>query len=432
MSGFFNHRVFEETGLNRHYHLSFKQKEFCVAAVKGEIRYCAYIGGYGSGKTHAGCIAAINLCMMYPGNRGVIASGTERQLADTCERQFFEQLRDNNLDGQIVEHNRADRRLLLANGSEVLFRSMEAWPRLLSLNLGWFWIDEAATVDPEGFKALMGRLRLRGPWPHVGLVTSNPDNGWLREVFRDRAWTDDVLLVSARTESNPYLPKGYAEGLRKAFKGNYAKRFLDGEFTPMEGRVYPDFDFDRHVVRGFTPPPTWKRYRAIDFGFANPFVCLFLAESPDGQIVLYDEYVASGRLLSQHALEIKRRGGEQVFETTWADHDAQDRAQLAAEGVETVAARKDLIAGIAEVVRAIGETVDGAPRLAIDARCRTTLEEIAGYRWESGGTREAPVKANDHCMDALRYAIYSRVCQRRANGPALLTAPRRKLKWSLK
>ena len=416
--------------IHRIFRLSAPQRRFCRAVLTGKPRYAAFVGGVGSGKTYAGCVSALNLSFAFPRNRGVIASGTERQLADTAQRQFFDLLAEQRLESRIVEHSKSEQRVLFHNGSEILFRSMEAYPRLLSLSLGWFWIDEASTVSPEGFKVLMSRLRLGGPRPMTGFVTSNPDMGWLKEVFHDKAWTDDVLLIRAATESNRRLPPDYAADLRRAFSGATARRWLDGEFTPLEGRVYDRFDPEIHVVRDFVPPDDWTHFRAIDFGYVNPFVCLFLAQAPDGRTVVYDEYVAAGRLLEEHAAEIHRRSeGRPPMAATYADHDAQDRAALAARGLVTRPARKELGAGIGCVVRSLGARVGGDPALRIDARCVRTLREIETYRWDAAHNgREAPLKENDHCMDALRYGLYSRSVEA-ASGPLMITAPRRRTPW---
>ena len=61
-----------------------------------------------------------------------------------------------------------------------------------------------------------------------------------------------------------------------------------------------------------------------------------------------------------------------------------------------------------------------SPRLYVDPRCVNTIREFNLYRYpeqgESIAAPEEPEKANDHCMDALRYAVavwFSRASERR-------------------
>ncbi|OHD57653.1 MAG: hypothetical protein A2Y33_06345 [Spirochaetes bacterium GWF1_51_8] len=64
--------------------------------------------------------------------------------------------------------------------------------------------------------------------------------------------------------------------------------------------------------------------------------------------------------------------------------------------------------------------------LAIDPSCRETLREIRNYEWEldnSEQVMDAPVKYNDHLMDALRYAVYSHTRLYKRNYPAERKAP---------
>ena len=50
---------------------------------------------------------------------------------------------------------------------------------------------------------------------------------------------------------------------------------------------------------------------------------------------------------------------------------------------------------------------DGRPRLTVSADCVYTIAEFESYQWAENrqGMKDQPVKANDHCMDALRYAV---------------------------
>jgi hypothetical protein len=50
-------------------------------------------------------------------------------------------------------------------------------------------------------------------------------------------------------------------------------------------------------------------YLGVDFGFAAPFVCLWIIETPDGTRHVIDEYVQDGRVTHEHVEQIRLRRG---------------------------------------------------------------------------------------------------------------------------
>lgn len=77
------------------------------------------------------------------------------------------------------------------------------------------------------------------------------------------------------------LPEEYLYAL-ESLPEVMRERMLNGVWRDNEGAVYSEFDEDLHVVEPFEVPADWKRIRAIDFGYTNPFVCLWGALDPDG------------------------------------------------------------------------------------------------------------------------------------------------------
>jgi phage terminase large subunit len=85
--------------------------------------------------------------------------------------------------------------------------------------------------------------------------------------------------------------------------------------------------------------------------------------------------------------------------------------------VSTVPAKKTVSDGIQAVQSRLKAAGDGKPRLFIlrdsgerDAQLEdakrpcSTAEEIVGYIWATNG-KDAPVKLDDHGMDAMRYVV---------------------------
>jgi hypothetical protein len=70
--------------------------------------------------------------------------------------------------------------------------------------------------------------------------------------------------------------------------------------------VFGEFDPAVHVAK-LEYRPEWSVYRAIDFGYTNPLVCLWIQLSPAGMVHVLREYAVSQRSLEQHAQEIASR-----------------------------------------------------------------------------------------------------------------------------
>ena len=228
-----------------------------------------------------------------------------------------------------------------------------------------------------------------------------------------------ILSLHWELEDNTKLSRAYVENLKKTTPpGMWYDRAIKGLWVAAEGVVYEGFNRETHVIEPFEIPAHWKRYRAIDFGYTNPFVCLWGAVDEDGRLFIYEEHKQAQMLIGDHVRKIRNRdeyytdewGGEhEIGYETVSDHDAQDNAELRALGLYTRNANKDVTIGIQKVAERMVKQPDGRHRLYIFGNCKETIREIGKYAWaekkEGKPIKEEPVKVDDHCMDALRYMV---------------------------
>lgn len=171
----------------------------------------------------------------------------------------------------------------------------------------------------------------------------------------------------------------------------------------------------------------------MDFGFTNPMCMQWWAEDPDGRLFMYRELYHTRRLVEDMAKQAKElmlypsgEWKEPRPRAVICDHDAEDRATLEKHlRLRTTAAHKKVSTGLQAVQSRLKRAGDGRPRLflvrgalverdeQLDAARKPacTQEEVSGYVWavKPGGTApEAPVKENDHGMDAMRYMVAAR------------------------
>jgi hypothetical protein len=187
------------------------------------------------------------------------------------------------------------------------------------------------------------------------------------------------------------------------------------------GCVFPSFDDELHVSErqaGCDLESGGELSLAIDFGFAAPFVCLWvIAEAGiDGITRVIDEYVQPGRTVEEHVEQIQQRPwGEPRYlacDPAGAARNEQTAASnlqiLRSHGLAVRRKRSRINDGI-EMIRTALRPATGPPRLFIHPRCVRLIRALQCYRYAPGGS-EVPVKdgEHDHLVDALRYHFVNR------------------------
>lgn len=399
-----------------------KQKLFHNSGQK----FRAYAGGFGSGKTICGAAEAIQLSMEYPRNLGLVGRMTYPELRDTTWKEVLDFPVE--IDGKempllssplIKSYNKAEHSLEFVNGSAMIARALEqSFHKIKSLNLGWFWIDEGTEANEEIWLGLSGRLRRKGV-RHTGFLTTNPEgHDWVWKKFLAQKDNEHFLVTAPSTE-NTFLPEGYVDGLIKQYPEEWVKRYVHGSFDTFEGLVYKDFqDKEPFVIKPFEIPDTWYRFLGLDHGYRNPTAVLWGAVSPEGRLVIYDEFYSSGKLVSEVSTIIKTKNGEHeprlyLIDPSCRNRDAKTGRSIIDEfadnGLYFEGANNDVRAGINHVQEYLKLDKTQKPRLQIFQNCVNLRTELQTYRWKDlkpGAKQDAPekpMKKDDHLVDALRY-----------------------------
>lgn len=313
------------------------------------------------------------------------------------------------------------------NGSRLTVGGLDDADKYLSAEYDYIYVNQAEEIVLDAWEKLVGRATGRAgnaPWTQVfGDCNPGPPNHWIK----NRA---ALLLLETRHEDNPSLHDGadWTELGRKSLAildgltGLRYKRGRLGLWVGAEGVVY-EFDPTIHLIPRFAIPASWQRVRVVDFGFSNPFVCLWIALDGDGRMYVYRQLYMTQRTVRVHAQQIKEFSAGEKFTATIADHDAEDRATLHENGIQTIAAQKAVTVGIEKVQERLKVQGDGKPRLfvlqdgllEIDPALAEKYhplcleDEFAVYTYPEGKdgkpVKEEPVKMYDHSLDALRYAV---------------------------
>lgn len=184
----------------------------------------------------------------------------------------------------------------------------------------------------------------------------------------------------------------------------------------LENAVFSDFDENIHVSP-LEYDSQFPLYRTMDFGFVNPFVCLWIQVDFDGRVRVIDEYFRSRATIEIHAKELKERTpcGEESVAASFCDpagagvNDVSGTSavrELRAMGIKTVYRKSRILDGI-ERIRQIVKAGDGSSKLVISPKCVRLIEAMQCYHYPENGERELPEKDGvyDHPIDALRYFL---------------------------
>lgn len=240
-----------------------KQKAFHISTAK----YRLYIGAWRAGKTFAGCYEAYKQSILYPKNCGVIGRKDYTDLRDTTMKTFFDVVPEE----EIKSYNKTEHRVVLLNGSEIYFRELKDGAGLGSLNLGWFYIDEAEEVQESIFDRLKGRLSLQHASGR-GWLTSNPPNEdhWIFKQFEENPDPMFETFHASTYENKDNLPQGYIISLEK-LPPSWRKKYLEGQygFTP-DGTPYYEGYVETLHKQLINYDPSQTVHCGWDFGKQRP------------------------------------------------------------------------------------------------------------------------------------------------------------------
>ena len=395
-------------------------------------------GPYETGKTLAALTKLHLLLCKYPNSRALMLRKTYKSLVQsavvTFEKKVLPVPPEDIRSGVVKYGGERPEFYDYPNGSRVICGGLDIAGKVLSAEYDFIYVNQAEELTLDEWETLTGRATGRaGNAPYAQLFgdcNPGPPTHWI--LHRSRLRRFRQLHEHNPTLFNQATGAITEQGKRSmavldALTGIRYKRGRKGLWVAAEGQVYDDFDPDMHLIDAFDIPAGWRRIRAIDFGYTNPFVCQWWAIDGDGRMYLYREIYMTQRIVEDHAADIKRLSSRERIEVTVADHDAEDRATLARHGVPTIGARKEISVGIQAVQKRLRPAGDGKPRLFIfrdalveadrmlyrerpgDLQPMSTEHEFTSYVWsetpDGKPNKEAPMDLFNHSMDAMRYAV---------------------------
>jgi hypothetical protein len=328
--------------------------------------------------------------------------------------------------------------------------------RYQGLAFSWVGFDELTQwATPFAWNYMRSRIRSTAPdLPIFMRATTNPGgpgHGWVKKMFIDPApagktfWATDIdsgqrleypkghskegvplfkrRFIPAMLTDNPYLAdQGDYEAMLLSLPEHQRKQLLEGNWDVAEGAAFPEFSRTHHVIEPFDIPRNWVKFRACDYGYGSYSAVVWIAVSPDEQLIVYRELYVRKVLATDLAdviLDLESEDGNIKYgildSSCW--HKRGDTGPSLAEQMILKGCRwrpsdrsaGSRIAGKNELHRRLQiDEFSGEPRLVFFNNCTHLIAQLPILPLDKKTHEDVDTKAEDHLYDALRYGVMSR------------------------
>ena len=217
--------------------------------INSEKRFPAFVGGFGSGKTHGLMTRAIKKKLEYPYQDIAYYLPTYDHVS-TIGFPFLEE-KLANMQIPYISRTGNKPRIMIENCGQVLFRNMDNPNRIIGYEVGDSFVDEIDTMkhkDAENaWRKLVARNRQvkhDGKPNSVAVATTPEGFKFVYEYWKNKPPSDEYELIKASTYSNRRnLTADYIQDLLDMYPAQLVAAYINGEFVNLaSGAVYPDFD----------------------------------------------------------------------------------------------------------------------------------------------------------------------------------------------
>ncbi len=281
------------------------------------------------------------------------------------------------------------------------------------ITLAGVFFDEVALMPESFVNQATGRCSVDGSkfW-----FNCNPEGPYhyFKVKWIDRAKEKNQLHLHFTMDDNLSLSEKIKARYAGMYAGVFYQRYILGLWVVAEGIIYDMFSKERHIrnVRDYAGLLMGTRYISVDYGTQNATVFLMWEKGADGVWYCIRHYYYSGREKQ------KQKTDEQYVKdmTDFIDGAAVRAiivdpsaasfiAALREAGYPVMEARNDVLDGIRAVARYLN-----MEKIRFSDTCKEVFKEFGSYVWDEKAAErgeDAPVKAHDHCMDAIRYFVYT-------------------------
>lgn len=363
-------------------------------------RHLHIYGGAGSGKSYFAAQKVLLRVLTEPKHRFLLVRKVARTIRNSqyslikylvyvANLQKYFNFYDSNLTIECSLHN-----------NKIISAGVDDREKLKSIfGISSIWIEEATELEFEDFNQI--NLRLRGKSQNYKqiILTYNPINvnHWLntrtfqnctkiKTTFRDNVFIDDEYINILNELKNQ--------------DENYYRIYALGEWGSLKNLIFKPFELNENFPSEFD-----EIIYGLDFGYNNP-TALVEVGIKDKEFFL-KELIYETKLTNTELIACIKQLGIKKSSPIYCDSSESDRIQeLCESGYNALKGDKNVKDGIDFLKTS---------KIYSNSNNININKEVLSYSYQqdkSGNIYDEPVKFNDHCMDAIRYAIYTH-CKKR-------------------
>lgn len=362
-------------------------------------RYKVYHGGRGSGKSWSVAAALLILSLRQP-LRILCTRELQKSIGDSVHKLLCDLISTHGLDQyfDIIKTSIKSR-----NGSEFLFAGLRSnVAEIKSMEgIDICWVEEAQRMSEESWQILIPTIRKDNSeiWITFNPV-DNDDSTYQRFVVSPPL---DSIVRRVLWNDNPYFPEPLKKEMEHDRKKDHAMylHLWEGETRRISGAV---IFAGRYVVDRFTAPDDALFHYGADWGFSQDPTTLIRCFVLDK--VLYIDYEAYGVGvdIDDTPSMFDAVPGSRKWEIIGDSSRPETISYMNKSGYRVRGSKK----GAGSVEDGI-EFIKSFDSIVVHERCARTIHELGSYSYKvnaaSGQITPLIEDRNNHCIDALRYAL---------------------------
>lgn len=388
-------------------------------------KFCAYVSGFGGGKTWAGCAKISKHFWEFPKVNAGYFAPTYPQIRDI----FYPTIEECAFDwGLKVDIKTSNKEVHFYRGSvyrgTTICRSLDNPTSIVGFKIGHALVDELDTLHTDkardAWRKIIARMRYKVDGLRNGIdVTTTPEGfkftyeQFVKEANSSPEKAKLYGLIQASTYDNELnLPDGYIDSLRLSYPPQLIEAYLNGQFVNLaSGAVYPDFDrvlnhADVKIEQGET------LHIGMDFNVLKMAAVVFVVR--DGVPYALDEVVGVRDTPTMAMLLKERYAGHEIC--IYPDASGQNTSSKNASlSDHDILRQHDLKVYVDNANPSIKDRLNAVNRLILDGlgnrtvkintrQCTELTNALEQQIYDKNGMPDK-MSGHDHIVDAFGYFL---------------------------
>lgn len=370
-----------------------------------QSRYKAAWGGRSGGKSHFFAERCVEELICNPNTQIVCIREIQKSLKYSAKLLIESKIRQ--MAPELFTITQSEIRRNGGNGF-IIFQGMQDHTAETIKSLESFdiaWVEEAQSLSQKSLTMLRPTIRKQGSEIWFSWNPDQPEDA-VDHFFRGKGAPDNTIIVKVNSGDNPFLPETARlerESDRKRMEPETFAHVWEGEYNVKSDAIV---FANKYRIDDFDTGALGDPLHGMDFGFANDPTCAVRCYVKDNRLYIRNE---AGRVkleLDDTAdYFIQRIPAISKFTIRADSARPESISYLKRKGLPKIKGVKKWQGSVEDGI----EHMKSYDEIIIHPDCEKTIQEFRLYSYKidkrSGDVLPIVVDANNHYIDAIRYAL---------------------------